>query len=62
MLGQGFARQKEIAATNYNFAIINLLALIWPIFTLIHAVLNRERLRFTEMSNKGRVNYFLGVI
>lgn len=55
-------RRKEIAATNYNFAIINLLALIWPIFTLIHAVLNREGLKFTKMSSTGRVNYFLGFI
>lgn len=54
-----FTRRKEIAATNCHFAIINFLELIWPIFMLIHAVLNREGLKF-KVSSKGRVKYFLG--
>lgn len=58
--GSSPTRRKDIAATNYHFAVINLLPLIWLIFTLIHAVLNREGLKFTKVSSKGRVEYFLG--
>lgn len=52
-------RRKEIAAVNYYFAIIKLLALTWLIFTLIYMlfVLNTERVR---VSGKGRVKYFFG--
>lgn len=53
-------RRKEVAATNYHFAILILLALIWLIFTLIQAVLNGEGLKFAEVSSKGRVEYLLG--
>lgn len=52
-------KRKEIADTNYHFAIINILALIWPILTLMH-VLNRERLKFTMVSSKSREKCFLG--
>lgn len=58
--GHSSMRRKDREDTNYHFAIINLLALIRPIFTLIHAVLNREGLKFTEVSCEGRVKYFLG--
>lgn len=52
-------RRKEIAAVNYYFAIIKLLALTWLIFTLIYMlfILNTEGVK---ASGKGRVKYFLG--
>lgn len=58
--GPSPTRRKEIAATNYHSAISTLLAPIWPIFTVIHAVLNGKGLKFTEVSRKGRLEYFLG--
>lgn len=60
MGGASSTKRKEVAATNYHFAVIKLLALIWLIFMLIHGVLNQEGLKFTEVSSKGRVKYFLG--
>lgn len=52
-------KRKEIADTNYHFAILNILALIWPVLTLMH-VLNREGLKFTMVSSKSSEKYFLG--
>lgn len=49
-------KRKEIADINYNFAILNILPLIWSVLTLVH-VLNREGLKFTMVSSK---KYFLG--
>lgn len=52
-------KRKEISDTNYHFAIINILALIWPILKLMH-VLIMERLKFTMVSSKSREKCFLG--
>lgn len=48
-------KRKEIADTNYHFAIFNILALVWPIWTLTHFWI-----KFTMMSSKNRGKYFLG--
>lgn len=52
-------KRKQIADTNYHFAITNILALIWPIFTLMD-VLNRKGPKFTMVSSKSSEKYFLG--
>lgn len=52
-------KRKEIADINYHFAILNILALIWPILTLMD-VLNREGIKFTTVSSKCSEKYFLG--
>lgn len=48
-------KKKEIADINYYFAILNILALIWPIWTL-----RRVWIKFTMVSSKSSGKYFLG--